>query len=299
MGEQAPAGWYPDGYGNERYWDGSSWTEQLRQPAGTEPAGASGPSPQKDGAFSRIGAAVKKAAADKRAEKEEHTRKQAEMAAAAGALVTSGVFGSSTIEIYAGGYVRVASWPTTTGASSPALVTKQTPFEKLRSINFTGPAEDKSSGSNSALEGAVGPAVASLIKGGKGLMKASAPGLAVAGIAHIAGAEGRKAFLTIVTDRQIHALTNQTSKGPIPLTKRGHNDVGLALEAAGNSVLGVIPPEAAPQSPVALPAAAASDSVKAEPTLAERMRELADLHRDGILSDEEFAAAKAKVLDSL
>lgn len=298
MGEQAPAGWYPDGYGNERYWDGTSWTEQLRQPAGTEPDSVSAPTGQKDSALSKIGAAVKKAAADKKAEKEEQTRKQAEIAAAAGALVTSGVFGSSTIEIYEGGYVRVASWPTSTGASTPAPITKQTPFEKLRSIKFTGPAEEKPSGSNSALEGAVGPAVATLIKGGKGLMKASAPGLAVAGIAHIAGTEGRKAFLTIVTDKQIHALTNQTSKGFIPLTKRGHNDVGLALEAAGNSILGVVSPEAVPQSPLALPAATA-EPVKTEPTLAERLRELADLHRDGILSDEEFTAAKAKLLDSL
>jgi hypothetical protein len=37
----------------------------------------------------------------------------------------------------------------------------------------------------------------------------------------------------------------------------------------------------------------------AEPTLAERLRELADLHKDGILSDDEFAAAKAKLLAGL
>jgi len=35
------------------------------------------------------------------------------------------------------------------------------------------------------------------------------------------------------------------------------------------------------------------------PSVAECLRELADLHRDGVLTDEEFAAAKAKVLGGL
>jgi len=37
----------------------------------------------------------------------------------------------------------------------------------------------------------------------------------------------------------------------------------------------------------------------AEPTLSERLRELADLHKDGILCDDEFAGAKAKLLAGL
>lgn len=37
----------------------------------------------------------------------------------------------------------------------------------------------------------------------------------------------------------------------------------------------------------------------AAPTLAGRLRELAELHKDGILSDDEFAAAKAKLLGGL
>ncbi|WP_425574137.1 SHOCT domain-containing protein [Nocardioides bigeumensis] len=35
------------------------------------------------------------------------------------------------------------------------------------------------------------------------------------------------------------------------------------------------------------------------PTLADRLRELATLHQEGILSDEEFASAKAKLLSGL
>ncbi len=77
-------------------------------------------------------------------------------------------------------------------------MTKTPPFEKLLSIKYTGPAEEKSSGP-SALEGAVGPAVASIVKGGASLMKAAGPGLVAAGVAHVASAGGRKSFLTITT----------------------------------------------------------------------------------------------------
>lgn len=65
MNAQAPAGWYPDGRGNERYWDGSAWTEQLRQPGVADATSAASSSAQKEGAFSKL----RKAAADKQAEK--------------------------------------------------------------------------------------------------------------------------------------------------------------------------------------------------------------------------------------
>ena len=297
-----PAGWYPQPDGRQRYWDGELWTEhfapeQLRQPGVADATSAASSSAQKEGAFSKL----RKAAADKQAEKrstrEELDRKQAEYAQAAGALVTSGVFGTSTVEIYNGGYVRVASWDDGIKVASPASITKNTPYEKLRSIKLTQSGQDNTPGMSSALEGAVGPAMARLAKGGAGLMKASVPGLAVAGVAHLAGAEGRKSFLTIATDKEIHTLNNQSSNGFVSKSNKGHIEVGLALEAAGNSVLcvvGVVAQASAsePQPAVVSPAAA-------KPTLSERLRELADLHKDGILTDDEFAAAKAKLLAGL
>jgi len=304
MNAQAPAAWYPDGQGNERYWDGSAWTEQLRQPGVADATSAARSSAQKQGAFSKL----RKAAADKQAEKrsarEELDRTQAEYAQAAGVLVTSGVFGTSTVEIYDGGYVRVASWADGMKAASPASITKNTPYEKLRSIKFIQSGQDNTSGMSSALEGAVGPAMArfamggaGLMKAGAGLMKASVPGLAVAGLTHLAGAEGRKSFLTIATDKEIHALNNQSSNGFVSKSNKGHIEVGLALEAAGNSVLGVV--GVAAQEPVSEPQPAVVRPAAAEPTLSERLRELADLHKDGILCDDEFAGAKAKLLAGL
>jgi hypothetical protein len=295
MNEQAPAGWYQDGQGSLRYWDGAAWTDQIRALAVTDV-------PKKAGAFSKLGAAVKNAAAEKKAAKEEFTRKQAEDALAAGSLVTSGVFGTSSVEIYENGYVRVASWSERANATGPKAIDKNTPYEKLRSIKFTQP-EDEASGASSALEGAVGPAVAKLLKGGKGLMKASVPGMAAAGIAHVASNAARKSFLTIATDKQIHTLTNQTPNSVgLKTSNKGHNDAGRAIEVAGNAVLGVV--EVEPQPVVDAPIAAAPEPAgaiqpAAAPTLSERLRELADLHKDGILSDEEFASAKAKFLGGL
>jgi hypothetical protein len=296
MNEQAPAGWYPDGQGNERYWDGAAWTDQIRVLAVTDV-------PKKAGAFSKLGAVVKNAASEKKAAKEELTRKQAEDALAAGSLVTSGVFGTSTVEIYENGYVRVASWSESVSATEPKAIDKNTPYEKLRSIKFTQPG-DEASGAPSTLEGAVGPTVAKFLKGGKGLMRASAPGMAAAGIAHVASNAARKSFLTIATDKQIHTFTNQTTNSVgLKTSNKGHNDVGRALEVAGNAVLGVVDVEPRPvvDAPViaAAPEPAGPTQPAAAPTLSERLRELADLHKDGILSDEEFASAKAKLLGGL
>lgn len=295
MNQQAPAGWYPDGRGNQRYWDGAAWTEHVHSLAGDGPV-------KKSSAFSKIGAAVKNAAAEKRALKEARERELAEHAQIAGALTTSGVFGTSTIEIYENGYVRVASWGENMSPAMAKGVDDSTPFERLRSISFTPSGAGTSSGSASGLEGMVGPAVAKLVKGGGGLMRASAPGMAAAGIAHIASNAARKSYLTVATDQKIHTLTNQRSNSVgLKSSERGHDDVGRALEKAGNAVLGLTTADA--EAVIAAPISHASPNsgppVGASPTLSERLRELAELHREGILSDEEFAGAKAKLISGL
>ena len=134
-------------------------------------------------------------------------------------------------------------------------------------------------------------------------MKASAPGMAMAGIAHLSSNAARKTFLTIVTDKQIHTLTNQRSNSVgIKTSNKGHDDVGRALEIAGKAVLGVVEVDprafAAPVITVA-PTPPPASQPAAVPALADRLRELANLHNEGILSDEEFAGAKAKLLGGL
>jgi hypothetical protein len=145
------------------------------------------------------------------------------------------------------------------------------------------------------------------MKGGSGLIKTSAPGLAVAGIAHMAGAEGRRSYLTIATGTQIHSLTNETPGSVGKKANKGHNEIGAALEAAGNAVLGASPtpahlsetPPPTAMEPLSQVPAAALATPTSEPTLASRLRELSELHTEGILSDDEFAGAKAKLLGGL
>lgn len=295
MSEQAPAGWYPDGSGNERFWDGGAWTESVRATSALPPAP---PESEKKsaGAFAKLTASVKQSVADRQHAKDEAERKHVADAEAAGALITSGVFGSSTIEVYQGGYVRVAVG--SEDRTAPATMAKKTPYERLRSIKYTpSDAEKAAAAPSSALEGAVGSAVTSLFKGGKNLIKGTVPGLAAAGVAHVASTGSRRSFLIIATDKTIHTLSNQTSNGYIKTSNKGHIDVARELEAAGNAVLGVTDPSTLPavEKPEPTPAARPSS----EPTLAERLRELAALHSDGILSDDEFGAAKAKLLAGL
>lgn len=301
-----PAGWYPDNQGQMRYWDGAAWTEHVAHPTPPPPppaAPAFAPPAEKSGAFAKM-----------RNAREQRVLNQAEAATAAGSMVTSGVFGTSTIEIYQGGYVRVASGerPDFMGRTSrpgrsmspgaTVSMKKSTPYERLISIKFTPSTQDQKSGGSSPLQSAVGPTMAKVMKGGKSALKGSLPGLAATGIAHVASTESRTSYLTITTDREVHQLTNQGHNGYIKTTNKAHVDVGLALEAAGNAVLAGTGTSSGPfatnaQEIAALPAktASASDS----PSVAGRLRELAELQRDGILTDEEFAAAKAKLLGGL
>lgn len=291
-----------------RYWDGAAWAERDQVPATSAPpalptANVSAPV-KREGAFARL-----------RSARELRTLSQTEAAEAAGAMVTSGVFGTSTVEIFEGGYVRVASGERTgrMGRSQPGRamspgatvpMKKSVPYERLRSIKFTPSTHDQKASSASPLEGAVGPALAKVMKGGRSALKGSLPGLAASGIAHVASTDARTSYLTIATDKEVHQLTNQGHNGYIRTTNRAHVDVGLALAAAGTAVIPSTDTAAQP-SPIDSPSRQAGSqpvdlsSAVGGSTLAERIRELSALHDDGILTGEEFAAAKARLLAGL
>lgn len=296
MSTQAPAGWYPDGQGNERFWDGNAWTEGIRAAAAMPPSppevGTNDLGAKRSSALSKLTASVKQSVADRQTAKTEAQQQHLANEEAAGALVTSGVFGTSTVEIYQGGFVRVAAG--TESQNIAEKITKKTPYERLRSISYTpSEAEQAAASSPSALDGAVGSAVSSLFKGGKNLIKGTVPGLAVAGVAHVASTGSRRSFLTIVTDRAIHTLSNQIHNGYIKTTNKGHIEVAREIEAAGNVILGISDASVVP------PVVEGSNRSDAQPSLSERLRELAGLHAEGILTDEEFAAAKATLLTGL
>ena len=102
----------------------------------------------------------------------ESTKAQhAEGAAAAGALVIQKSFGTSTIAIYDGGYVRVSRVLNS--------MTPVTPYEKLRSIKYLERVQDRGSFKNAAYR---------------------LPG---------ASRQQRSLDLTIATDRKVHTLTTE------------------------------------------------------------------------------------------
>ena len=275
----APAGWYDDGSGQQRWWDGRAWgvyAQDVSSVPGDPGAvgygqviGSVGQPVKEPGILNALGQAVKNAAVEQkslaigaltagvraRREREEleqeARRKQEELDRRAGPLVTSGVFGGSSIEIYENGYVRIGEalvaeverqqdrvmsitgsrasvWqPQSLGLRLPSR-----PYEKLLSISFSrGSGSMPSSNPTHDVAGSVAvKAVSAVVKGG---FKASVPGVAVAGVGYIAKkALSGKSVLTIATDRRIHTLTNRTtlSTGGIPIVKTSHEDVGEVLE---------------------------------------------------------------------
>lgn len=182
----APAGWYDDGSGQQRWWDGRAWGVYAQDVSSVpgdpgaagygQVAGSVGQPAKSSGVFNALGQAVKNAAVERiaagqrgrqqRAEREweqrrryeeriqEERRRREEVERKVGRRVTGGVFGTSTIEIYENGYVRVAGPGDGVTVKS---VRDSTPYERLISISM-----ERSAGgvSSSAASGAEAVAMA-------------------------------------------------------------------------------------------------------------------------------------------
>lgn len=100
-------------------------------------------------------------------------------------------------------------------------------------------------------------------------------------------------YLVIVTDRTTHTLhTDQPYAHDIRAAR--------TLEAAGQATLARVAALGSTPTEVAgagVPSSAASPPPPAAPDLTAQLSTLAELHRSGVLSDDEFAAAKARLLD--
>jgi hypothetical protein len=245
--------------------------------------------------FNKLRKLASETPSERRAAKEASARENEQAAKEAGSLLTSGIFGTSTIEIFEGGFVRLAI-----GAKSdqaPARIGHKTPFEKLRSIKYAAPSKDSVSDEPAPIDGLISSTLSTLIKGGTNIVKATGPGLAAAGVAHFANAESRRAYLVISTDRGTYSLTNESHNGFMTKTNEGHKEVGAVLEQAGFTALGIASDP--PVSETRVDESAHGTETISESDISIRLRELAKLHRDGILSDNEFANAKAKLIAGL
>ena len=334
-----PAGWYDDGSGRQRWWDGRAWGVYAQDvspvPAEVHPVGsgqvlAPVARPMKEpGILDALGQAVKDAAVERknlaigaltagvraRREREEREReerlRQVECARMAGRRVTSGEFGASEVEIYENGYVRVAG-PNEGGRS--CWMDESTPYENLISISFERP----DGGSSGAVGAVAAPSVATAGTAVKvvsmiakrhpvGMAVSGGIGLAAAGAGTVAKIMSAKAVLTITTDQRVHVLTNQ-AKHPttgIPMPRKDHESVGVVLEQTGNAVLTALGRGPVSLSAPALPSGqvepsqgVGSSSVSSADVTAS-LRDLAELHKDGFLDDEEFFEAKRQLLGRL
>lgn len=328
----APAGWYDDGSGRQRWWDGNAWgvyAEEVSsmhleaRPVGFRQTAAPVAQPSKaPGLFNALGQAVKNATAERKdvaigaltagaracRQREEHEReerlRQAEHARMAGRRVTSGIFGTSTIEIYENGYVRVAGLD---AVGRSCQISDSTPYESLISISFERP-DNGDAGSIGAVAtpsvataGAAVKVVSMITKRNPGAMAISAGAGAVAKIV------SAKAVLTITTDQKIHALTNQV-KHPttgIMMPRKDHESVGAVLEQTGNAVLAALGRgpvtsnvPALPSGQVEVPQEVSSSRMSSE-DVAKRLRDLDELRKEGILDDADFLIAKRQLLGRL
>ena len=333
-----PAGWYDDGSGRQRWWDGSAWGVYAQDvspaPAEVHPVGsgqvlAPVARPMKQsGILDALGQAVKDAAVERknlaiealtagvraRREREEREReerlRQAGCARMAGRRVTSGEFGTSEVEIYENGYVRVAG-PSEAGRL--CRIDESTPYENLISISFERPDSGSSGVSGAVAAPSVATAgtavkvVSMIAKRNPAVMAISAAGVAAAGAGAVAKIISAKAVLTITTDQRVHVLTNQVKhpKTSLAMPRKDHESVGAVLEQTGNSVL-----TALGRGPVASSAPALSSGqvevsqevsspAMSSADVTARLRELAELRKEGILDDDEFLVAKRQLLGKL
>ena len=169
------------------------------------------------------------------------------------------------------------------------------PYERLISVSFVEDQADSIAHEPSATSATAMQAVSGLIGGGIKALPLGAVAAAVSvGASHVIKAKSRKSTLTITTDMNIHSLTDNGDQAP----------VGRALERAALIALGLPLPQERAQiearvSPESYPDVPGSPAQQQTSSVTDRLRELATLHREGLINETEFAMAKEKLLGSM
>lgn len=227
--------------------------------------------PEKTGLFKRTKNLMQEKQAEGKAKRESaaeaELRVREEVTAKYGRLVASESFAGRRIELYEGGYVRFG------GAATHALIGA-----------LDGALDDLSKRDDAVAPRENRFEKLRAIKASTQVQDKSAGGRAVAsaasfGLSKLASNENRFLFLTISTDRETYSLQE---KGGM---SRLQDQIPMKLERAGRGILDALG-SVAPSPPTAQPTGSVAD----------QLRDLAALHRDDVLTDEEFAAAKAKLL---
>lgn len=196
--------------------------------------------------------------ADRQQKKQVAEERQRVLARQAGQQVLSATFGGRQVTLFANGFVTVGM-----GFGQPK-------YEKLVAIKADRAVQDKSTG---------GRALAAT---------------ATMGVSTLYSNENFKTFLTIVTEDNTFSLQAHGART---------YKVALSLATAGTALLesaakGTPPSAAAAPTAQITPPTTQATGTSSTPAsdLATQLRDLAALHEGGVLSDEEFAAAKARVL---
>ena len=214
---------------------------------------------------------------------------------AAGRLLTKGEFGGHCVEIYEGGYVRIMSHSESSSEARTRRNTfshiNQVPYERLISVSFVEDQADSIAHEPSATSATAMQAVSGLIGGGIKALPLGAVAAAVSvGASHVIKAKSRKSTLTITTDMNIHSLTDNGDQAPVG--RAALIALGLPLPQERAQIEARVSPESYPDVP-------GSPAQQQTSSVTDRLRELATLHREGLINETEFAMAKEKLLGSM
>ncbi|MEN9692557.1 MAG: hypothetical protein RLZZ330_201 [Actinomycetota bacterium] len=181
-------------------------------------------------------------------------------------------FSQEFIEIYGNCTAKgFLDWKTVEIFSNGFVSVEGAPPEKLLQISSSIQVTKKS-----GLGKVVGTTTAGLVSG------------TLSGGMFVAGSRGNRrgdVYLTIVTDKKTYSLHEQLHSQSASIKEYESEQTVLALEAAGLAAL-----EASSKDQ-----RAASEPVAIK-SLGEKLRELAELHESGVLTDQEFERAKHKLL---